>query len=107
MDHVLERLSRPGQTIIDARGAPRYRGESEPVDPVAGHIPGALNRPFTDNIGPDGKFKPPALLREEFERVLGGRDPASVIHQCGSGGSGSVADCFARFGHRRGRYVTR
>lgn len=87
VEHVLDRLGRPEQTIIDARGAPRYRGESEPVDPVAGHIPGALNRPFTDNIGPDGKFKSPSLLRQEFERVLGGRAPASVVHQCGSGGS--------------------
>lgn len=87
VDRVLDRLGRPEQTIIDARGAPRYRGESEPVDPVAGHIPGALNRPFADNLGPDGKFKPPACLREEFERLLGGRDPASVVHQCGSGGS--------------------
>lgn len=87
VERVLDRLGRPEQTIIDARGPPRYRGESEPIDPVAGHIPGALNRPFTDNIGPDGKFKSPSLLRQEFERVLGDRDPVSVVHQCGSGGS--------------------
>ena len=73
------------QTVIDARGAPRYRGEVEPLDPVAGHIPGALNRPFQSNIGPDGKFKPAAQLREEFEQLLAGRDPASVVHHCGSG----------------------
>lgn len=87
VERVLDRLGRPEQTIIDARGAGRYRGEIEPVDPVAGHIPGALNRPFTENIGPDGKFKSPSVLREEFERVLGGRNPTSVVHQCGSGGS--------------------
>ena len=73
------------QTVIDARGAPRYRGEVEPLDPVAGHIPGALNRPFQSNIGADGKFKPAAQLREEFEQLLAGRDPASVVHHCGSG----------------------
>lgn len=73
------------QTIVDARGAPRFRGEVEPLDPVAGHIPGALNRPFQGNIGADGKFKSPAELRAEFEQLLAGRDPASVVHHCGSG----------------------
>jgi thiosulfate/3-mercaptopyruvate sulfurtransferase len=74
-----------GQTLIDARGAPRFRGEVEPLDPVAGHIPGALNRPFNLNIGADGRFKPAAELRAEFEALLGGRDPATVVHHCGSG----------------------
>ena len=73
------------QTIIDARPAPRFRGEVEPLDPVAGHIPGALNRPFQSNIGPDGRFKPAAQLRAEFDELLAGRDPASVVHHCGSG----------------------
>jgi thiosulfate/3-mercaptopyruvate sulfurtransferase len=82
---VERRLGRSGQTLIDARGAPRFKGEVEPLDPVAGHIPGALNRPFGQNIGPDGKFKPPAQLRAEFDQLLGGRDPATVVHQCGSG----------------------
>jgi len=71
--------------IIDARAAPRFRGEVEPLDPVAGHIPGALNRPFAQNMGPDGRFKPAAQLRAEFEHLLAGRDPASVVHHCGSG----------------------
>jgi len=84
-DHVQAALQQPGQTLIDARGAPRYRGEVEPLDPVAGHIPGALNRPFTENIGADGRFKPTAMLRAEFEALLAGRDPATVVHQCGSG----------------------
>ncbi len=79
------RLNQPTQTIIDARGAPRYRGETEPLDPIAGHIPGALNRPFGDNLGPDGRFKSPAQLKTEFAALLAGRDAAGVVHQCGSG----------------------
>lgn len=82
---VAARLEQPGQTLIDARAAARYRGEVEPLDPIAGHIPGALNRPFAENLGPDGKFKPAAQLRAEFETLLAGRDPATVVHQCGSG----------------------
>ena len=82
---VLQALGRPGQTVIDARGAPRFRGEVEPLDPIAGHIPGALNRPFADNMGPDGRFKPMAQLEEEFRQLLAGRDPATVVHHCGSG----------------------
>lgn len=82
---ISQSLGRPGQTVIDARAGARFRGEVEPLDPVAGHIPGALNRPFAENIGPDGLFKPAAELRAEFERLLAGRDPASVVHHCGSG----------------------
>ncbi len=82
---VSSRLEQSGQTVIDARAGARYRGEVEPLDPIAGHIPGALNRPFTENIGADGKFKPAAQLRAEFETLLAGRDPATVVHQCGSG----------------------
>lgn len=78
-------LGQSTQTVLDARAAARYRGDIEPLDPVAGHIPGALNRPFSDNIAADGRFKPAALLRAEFETLLQGRDPASVVHQCGSG----------------------
>ena len=82
---VANGLAGQGQTIIDARAAPRFKGEVEPLDPVAGHIPGALNRPFAQNIGADGRFKPAAQLRAEFERLLAGRDPATVVHHCGSG----------------------
>jgi thiosulfate/3-mercaptopyruvate sulfurtransferase len=82
---VAEQLGRSGQTLIDARAAPRFRGEVEPLDPVAGHIPGALNRPFSQNLGADGKFKPAAQLKAEFEALLGQRDPATVVHHCGSG----------------------
>lgn len=82
---VLEHLGDPGQSIIDARAAERYRGEVEPMDPVAGHIPGALNRPFGRNIDDDGRLKPASVLEAEFLELLDGRDPASVVHHCGSG----------------------
>ena len=73
------------QTVIDARAPARYRGEVEPLDPVAGHIPGALNRPFTTNIAANGHFKPAAELRAEFDALLSQHAPQSVVHQCGSG----------------------
>ena len=84
-DAVSAHLGSESQTLIDARAGPRFRGEVEPLDPVAGHIPGALNRPFGENFGPDGKFKPAPQLRAEFEALLDGRDPSTVVHQCGSG----------------------
>jgi thiosulfate/3-mercaptopyruvate sulfurtransferase len=82
---VASQLGNPHTTIIDARAPARFRGEVEPLDPVAGHIPGALNRPFGDNFTADGKFKSPEQLRQEFDQLLAGRDPAQVIHHCGSG----------------------
>lgn len=82
---VADNLGRPSQTLIDARGAPRFRGELEPLDPIAGHIPGALNRPFNQNLDEHGKFKPADQLKAEFETLLAGRDPASAVHHCGSG----------------------
>lgn len=84
-EEVKGALGQGTQTLVDARAAPRFRGEVEPLDPIAGHIPGALNRPFPQNIGPDGRFKSPQQLREEFDALLAGRDPAGVVHQCGSG----------------------
>lgn len=78
-------VGHPNVCLIDARGAARYRGEVEPLDPVAGHIPGALNRPFTENLNAEGFFKSPEVLRAEFENLLAGRDPATVVHHCGSG----------------------
>jgi thiosulfate/3-mercaptopyruvate sulfurtransferase len=71
--------------IIDARAAPRYRGEVEPIDRVAGHIPGALNRPYTENLDADGHFLPPARLREAFTTLIGASPPGMVVNQCGSG----------------------
>ena len=85
IDTVVNNLNKPAQTLVDARAAPRFRGEVEPIDPVAGHIPGALNRPFAQNIGADGKFKPAEILKAEFTQLLAGRDPATVVHHCGSG----------------------
>ena len=84
-EDVAARLGQAAQTLVDARAPQRFRGEVEPLDPIAGHIPGALNRPFAHNIGADGRFKPAPQLRAEFEQLLGGRDPATVVHQCGSG----------------------
>ncbi len=83
--HVAKHLNHDAQTIVDARGAPRYRGEVEPLDPVAGHIPGALNRPFNTNLNADGFFKGADELRAEFAALLGNATPESVVHHCGSG----------------------
>lgn len=82
---VLANLDEPRFTVLDARAPERFSGASEPLDPVGGHIPGALNRPFQHNIGPDGRFKPPVRLRAEFETLLGDRLDHGVVHQCGSG----------------------
>ena len=82
---IVSALGSAARLVIDARAGERYRGEVEPMDPVAGHIPGALNRPFASNLRPDGRFKPGPVLQGEFDALLGGRDPGSVIHQCGSG----------------------
>lgn len=82
---VLDNIAQRAFTVIDARAANRYRGEVEPMDPVAGHIPGALNRPNGQNLQADGRFKDAAVLREEFTALLDGRDPKAIVHQCGSG----------------------
>jgi thiosulfate/3-mercaptopyruvate sulfurtransferase len=71
--------------IIDARAADRYAGQNETIDPVAGHIPGAVNRFWQLNLQTDGRFKPAEQLRSEFAALLGGRAPANVVVQCGSG----------------------
>jgi thiosulfate/3-mercaptopyruvate sulfurtransferase len=71
--------------LVDARSAARFRGEQEPIDPVAGHIPGAKNRYAADNLAADGRFKDPASLRAEFETVLGGRPAQDLVNYCGSG----------------------
>jgi thiosulfate/3-mercaptopyruvate sulfurtransferase len=82
---VSANLGRPAQTIVDARSPARYKGETEPFDPVAGHIPGALNRPFNSNFNAQGFMKSPTELKAEFESLLNGRDASSVVHHCGSG----------------------
>lgn len=71
--------------LLDARAAGRFRGEGETIDPVAGHVPGAVSAPFADNIAEDSRFKNPAELRRRFEQLLGGTRPDQVITMCGSG----------------------
>ena len=84
LDHAVLLHAAAGQ-LLDARAAPRYRGDVEPLDRVAGHVPGALNRPFADNLGSDSRFKTAVQLRDEFVAVLGSTAPAQVVHMCGSG----------------------
>ncbi len=71
--------------LVDARAAARYRGEVEPIDKVAGHVPGAINRPFSDNLDANGRFKSPEHLRGEFYALIGVFNPWQVVHMCGSG----------------------
>lgn len=71
--------------LVDARAPERFRGEVEPLDPVAGHIPGAINRAFAENLAPDGRFKPASQLHQEYTALLQDRDPMCVVHSCGSG----------------------
>lgn len=82
---VLANIGRGPHVVLDARAENRFRGEVEPMDPVAGHIPGALNRPNSLNCQPDGRFRPADELRAEFEQLLGNTPADHVIHQCGSG----------------------
>lgn len=80
-----QRLGDPQLTLIDARALPRFRGEVEPLDPVAGHIPGAHCAPFTDNLGDDGRFLPRERLRQRFAGLLDGRPAEHLVAYCGSG----------------------
>lgn len=80
-----KRLGSPELTLLDARALPRFRGEVEPIDPVAGHIPGAQCAAFTDNLGADGRFLPAEQLRQRFAAVLGARQPENLVAYCGSG----------------------
>ncbi|MCO8170946.1 sulfurtransferase [Pseudomonas sp. 21LCFQ02] len=82
---ILANIEQADLTVIDARAADRFRGENETLDARGGHIPGARNRFFRDNLATDGRFKPAAQLREEFTAVLGHEDASLSIQQCGSG----------------------
>ena len=82
---VQSHLNDPAMRLVDARGPDRFRGENEIIDPVGGHIPGAVNRFFKDNVLPDGRFKPADVLRAEWQAILAGAPAETVVHQCGSG----------------------
>jgi thiosulfate/3-mercaptopyruvate sulfurtransferase len=84
-DDVARGLADGSLALLDARAASRFRGENETLDPVAGHVPGAINRPFADNLQADARFKDPAVLRREFESLTAGRTPREVALMCGSG----------------------
>ncbi len=71
--------------VLDARAPDRFRGENETLDPIGGHIPGARNRLFKDNLAPDGRFKSAAQLRQEFDAITGGKPGSALVSQCGSG----------------------
>ena len=79
--------------VLDARTSERFRGDIEPLDAKAGHIPGAINRPFGSNLQINGRFKSPQAIRSEFESLLGGVPPERVLHSCGSG----VTACHNQF----------
>jgi thiosulfate/3-mercaptopyruvate sulfurtransferase len=84
-DEIVRHLDDGSLFVLDARAPERYRGDLEPLDPIAGHIPGAHNRPYGENLTPQGNFKPAELLRSEFEVLLGDASPSTVVHHCGSG----------------------
>ncbi|MCX6933126.1 MAG: sulfurtransferase [Verrucomicrobia bacterium] len=84
-EDVQRQLADATFALIDARAGERYRGEVEPMDPVAGHIPGALNRFYKANLNADLTFRPAEEIRREFETLVAGRAPERVGHQCGSG----------------------
>jgi thiosulfate/3-mercaptopyruvate sulfurtransferase len=74
-----------GALLVDARAPARYRGEQEPIDPVAGHVPGAVNRPHSENVGSDGRFRDAAQLRRDLAKLIEGRPSGEVVAMCGSG----------------------
>jgi thiosulfate/3-mercaptopyruvate sulfurtransferase len=85
IEDVQARMGDGRTLLVDARGADRFEGRTEPIDKVAGHIPGARNHYYMGNTGPDGTFLPPEALRANFEGVLGGHPPGDVVMYCGSG----------------------
>jgi thiosulfate/3-mercaptopyruvate sulfurtransferase len=83
--HVLSVLKDPRWRVMDARAADRYRGENETIDPVAGHITGAVSAPYSEALGPEGLFKPAPEIAKLYESAMGGRDAEHTIVYCGSG----------------------
>lgn len=84
-EEVQQAMNDGSSLLIDARNERRFTGEYEPLDPVAGHIPGAINWDFEENLDIDGTYLPPEALRENYQALLKGRAPWQVIHTCGSG----------------------
>lgn len=84
IDEVEHLLSEKSATVIDVRDAYRYNGESEPIDPIAGHIPGAINIPLTENLTENGTFLQPEILKENYQKILNNHPEKLIIH-CGSG----------------------
>ncbi|WP_419737335.1 sulfurtransferase [Pseudomonas sp. COR18] len=84
-EQLQQRLGQPSMTLLDARALPRFRGEVEPIDPVAGHIPGAQCAAFNDNLGADGRFLPADQLKQRFAAQLGDRPVQELVAYCGSG----------------------
>ncbi len=84
-EQLAKRLKDPTLTLLDARAQPRFRGEVEPIDPVAGHIPGAQCAAFSENLDDEGRFLSPQALKQRFAKQLAGRSPEQVVAYCGSG----------------------
>ncbi|WP_061239876.1 sulfurtransferase [Ectopseudomonas composti] len=84
-EQLAQRLGNPAMTLLDARALPRFRGEVEPLDPVAGHIPGAQCAVFTDNLGANGRFLSAQALRQRFDTLRGERPLENLVAYCGSG----------------------
>jgi thiosulfate/3-mercaptopyruvate sulfurtransferase len=84
-EQVDARRASPAWRVLDVRSGERFRGEAEPFDPIAGHIPGAVNLPFAENLGKDGRFKPAAELRALYDGLLAGAAPSALTVHCGSG----------------------
>jgi thiosulfate/3-mercaptopyruvate sulfurtransferase len=84
-DRVLAGLGSQAMVLMDSRAPERFRGAEEPIDPVAGHIPGARNRPWQANLDASDRFLPAAVLRQQFETLLGGSPVSSAVVYCGSG----------------------
>lgn len=84
-EQVQNRLAARSICLIDARTPERYRGEVEPIDPVAGHVKGAINRPFQANLAVNGEFLPAEQLHDQFRALIDNRAPEQIVHMCGSG----------------------
>ncbi len=84
-DALNELRGRPGTLLVDARGAERFAGRNETIDPIAGHVPGARNAPFTANLGADGRFLSRDALRRRWTTLLGSLPPGALVSMCGSG----------------------